>query len=53
MAKEPKLRKASPEAAYLVADGVTAEEAAEAGLIVVESDAFGVPLAYGRYEQPE
>jgi hypothetical protein len=51
MPKTLKLRKASPEAAYLVADGINPKEAEELGLIVVEI-AHGKPV-YGRYEQPE
>lgn len=47
---EIKLRRPSPQAAYLVADDVTAEEAEALGLIVVESDPHGLPLAYGKYE---
>lgn len=47
-AKEIKFRKPSPKAAYLVAD-VTPEEAKELGLIVVENDALGFALSYGKY----
>jgi hypothetical protein len=50
MAKSPTLRKPSPNAAYLVADGATAEEAEANGLVVVESDPHGLPLSYGKYE---
>lgn len=45
-----KFRDAGPDAAYEVAEGVTAEEAAKLGLAVVENDAFGRPAAYGRYK---
>lgn len=44
-----KFRKPNPEAAYEIAVGVTAEEAAKLGLAVVENDALGRPAAYGRY----
>ncbi len=45
-----KFREASPGAAYEIAVGVTAEEAAKLGLAVVESTADGRPAAYGRYK---
>jgi hypothetical protein len=46
-----KFRDAGPKAAYEIAVGVTAEEAAEAGLAVVEVDpTSGAPTAYGRYK---
>jgi hypothetical protein len=50
-AKQLKLRKPSPHAAYVVADGLSAEEAEANGLILVEIDASGVRV-FGRYEQP-
>lgn len=49
-----KFRKASPEAAYEIAEGVNnADDAASQGLIAVESDAFGLPVAFGRYKAPK
>lgn len=46
-----KYRKAGDNAAYEIADGVTAEEAAKLGLAVVEIDpTSGAPTAYGRYK---
>lgn len=46
----PDFRLASPGAAYLIADGVTdAEEADAFALIVVETDGIGKPNAWGRY----
>lgn len=46
-----KFRKAGEHAAYEIADGVTAEEAAKLGLAVVEIDpTSGAPTAYGRYK---
>jgi hypothetical protein len=46
-----KFRKAGDNAAYEIADGVTAEEAAKLGLAVVEVDpTSGAPTAYGRYK---
>jgi hypothetical protein len=46
-----KFRKAGDSAAYEIADGVTAEEAAKLGLAVVEIDpTSGAPTAYGRYK---
>lgn len=47
-----KFRDAGPSAAYEIAVGVfTAEEAAKAGLAVVETDpTSGAPTAYGRYK---
>jgi hypothetical protein len=46
-----KFRDAGPKAAYEIAVGVTAEEAAELGLAVVETDpTSGAPTAYGRYK---
>lgn len=52
-AKQLKLRKPSEHAAYLVADGVSREEAESLGLIVVECDGHGIPTAFGRYEDAE
>lgn len=47
----PDFREASPGAAYLIADGVTCAEEAEAfALIVAETDALGKPTAWGRYK---
>lgn len=46
-----KFRDAGPKAAYEIAHGVTAEEAAELGLAVVEvHPTSGAPVAYGRYK---
>jgi hypothetical protein len=46
-----KFRKAGDNAAYEIAEGVTAEEAAKHGLAVVEVDpTSGAPTAYGRYK---
>jgi len=46
-----KYREASPGAAYEIADGVSAEEAAKLGLAVVEVDpTSGQAAAYGRYK---
>lgn len=45
-----KFVKTSPHAAYSVAVGIDAEEAAKLGLAVVESTADGRPSAYGKYD---
>jgi hypothetical protein len=46
-----KYRKAGPHAAYEIAEGVTAEQAADLGLAVVEVDpTTQAPTAYGRYK---
>lgn len=48
-----KEQKTSPHAAYVIYPGVTAAEAAEKGLVVVEQSADGLMPIYGRYTNTE
>lgn len=41
----------SPLAAYQVAVGVGPEEAEQLGLVAVEADGFGLPTAFGKYDE--